>query len=64
MSRDAVQTAATLLETFEARRTLALGVEHADPLDVEYSARVDFFDFAMEAVQDARGIRLERRLIG
>jgi len=49
-----------LLQTYEARRTLALGAEHADPLDLHYAAQVDAFDFAMEAVVDDRGIRLER----
>lgn len=54
-------TAAALFNTFEAKRTLSLDAEHADPLDVEYASRVDLFDFAMEAVRDERGIRLERR---
>jgi len=58
---EAVQTAAALRSTYEAHRTLALDAEHADPLDVEFASRVDLFDFAMEAVRDERGVRLERR---
>ena len=57
----ATETAAALLATDEARRTLALGVEHCDPLDVEYASRVDVFDFAMEVVRDERGLRVEKR---
>jgi 2-phosphosulfolactate phosphatase len=58
---DAEQIADALLATEEARRTLALGAEHCDPLDVAYAARVDHFDFAMEVVRDERGLRLEPR---
>lgn len=56
-----IETAAALLATNEARRTLALGPPHSDPLDVEYAARVDAFDFAMEVTSDDRGLRLEQR---
>ena len=58
---DAAATAAALLSTDEARKTLALGAEHCDPLDIEFAARVDAFDFAMEVVRDERGLRLEPR---
>ena len=59
--REVARTVAALLSTNEARRTLALDAEHSDPLDVEYASQVDVFDFAMEAVRDERGVRLERR---
>lgn len=58
---DADDTARTLLGTMEARRTLSLGAEHCDPLDIEYAARVDRFDFAMEVTIDDVGRRLEAR---
>lgn len=58
---DAAQTSAALFSTYEAHRTLALDEEHTDPFDVEFASRVDLFDFAMEAVRDDRGLRLERR---
>lgn len=58
---DAATTAAALLATEEARRTLALGPDHCDPLDIEYAARIDTFDFAMEVTRDERGLRLEPR---
>lgn len=54
-------TSAAVLATDEARRTLALGPEHCDPLDIEYAIRVDAFAFAMEVVRDERGLRLEKR---
>lgn len=50
-----------LLETVEARRTLSLGPEDCDPLDLEYASRVDRFDFAMEVTIDHLGHRLEAR---
>jgi 2-phosphosulfolactate phosphatase len=58
---DEAKTAAALLATDEARRTLALGSEHCDPLDIEYASRVDVFGFAMEVIRDERGLRLEKR---
>ena len=58
---DADTTARALLATDEAARTLALGPDHCDPLDIEFAARVDAFDFAMEVVRDEHGLRLERR---
>jgi 2-phosphosulfolactate phosphatase len=54
-------TCAAILATDEARRTLALGPEHCDPLDIEYAIRVDEFDFAMEVIRDERGLRLDKR---
>jgi 2-phosphosulfolactate phosphatase len=51
-------TAAALLATDEAARTLALGPEHADPRDIELAAVVDAFDFAMEVERTDRGLRL------
>jgi len=45
---EAEATAAALLATEEAAKTLALGSEHTDPRDIELAAAVDEFDFAME----------------
>lgn len=61
MDKRAAETAVALVETAEASKTLALGPEHVDPLDIEFAARVDEFDFAMEVIRDDRGLRLERR---
>ena len=58
---DVDATAQALLATKEAARTLALGPDHCDPLDIEFAARIDAFDFAMEVVRDEHGLRLERR---
>lgn len=58
---EAEATTAALLETLEAERTVALGPEHCDPMDIELAGRVDAFDFAMEVVRDDRGLRLEAR---
>ena len=58
---DASATAERLLETMEASRTLALGAEHCDPLDIEFASQVDRFDFAMEVTTDDLGRRLEAR---
>ena len=58
---DAEATARALLATHEATRTLALGPDHCDPLDIEFASRIDAFDFAMEVVRDEHGLRLERR---
>lgn len=58
---DAAATAAALLATDQAARTLALGPDHCDPADIELAARVDAFDFAMEVVADDVGLRLHKR---
>lgn len=58
---DATATSRALLATEEARRTLSLGAQHCHPLDIEYAARVDVFDFAMEVRRDEVGLRLEAR---
>ncbi|MGB0113132.1 MAG: 2-phosphosulfolactate phosphatase [Ilumatobacteraceae bacterium] len=55
---DAAETATALLATAEARKTLALGPDHCDPIDIELAATVDAFDFAMEAERTDRGLRL------
>jgi 2-phosphosulfolactate phosphatase len=55
---DGAATARYLLTCDEALRTLALAGEHADPDDIAFAARVDAFDFAMEATRTARGMRL------
>jgi 2-phosphosulfolactate phosphatase len=56
-------TSAALLATDEARRTLALGAPHVDPLDIELAAAVDAFDFAMEVERTDRGLRLSARTV-
>ncbi len=58
---DSSRTAEQLLDTMEASRTLALGAEHCNPLDIEFASRVDRFDFAMEVTADDIGRRLEVR---
>ncbi len=58
---DASTAAEQLLRTSEARRTLALGPDHCDPLDIDFALRVDLFDFAMEVTTDRLGRRLEPR---
>lgn len=55
----AAATRRELLQTMEARRTRTLGPEHGDPADIEYAARVDRFDFAMEVTTDPFGRRLQ-----
>jgi hypothetical protein len=45
----------------EAAKTLALGPEHCDPLDIDFAATVDAFDFAMEVERTALGLRLTAR---
>jgi 2-phosphosulfolactate phosphatase len=55
---DTHATAAALLASDEAARTLALGPEHTDPRDIELAAAVDAFDFAMEVERTERGLRL------
>jgi len=39
-----------------AHRTLRLGEGHSDPEDIIYAARIDIFDFAMEATRTSHGI--------
>jgi 2-phosphosulfolactate phosphatase len=55
---DAAATSAALLATDEAARTLALGPDHCDPMDIELAAAVDVFDFAMEVERTPYGLRL------
>ena len=57
----AAATAAALRDTDEAARTLALGADHCDPMDIELAAAVDAFDFAMEVERTDRGLRLVAR---
>lgn len=57
-------TAAALLASEEAERTLALGPEHADPLDIDLAAAVDAFDFAMEVERTPLGLRLVAQTVG
>jgi len=56
-------TAAALLTTEEAAKTLALGSEHADPRDIELAAAVDAFDFAMEVERTDLGLRLAPSIV-
>ena len=55
---DAGAVAAELLATDEATRTLSLGPEHCDPADIEFAARLDVFDFAMEVERTPDGLRV------
>lgn len=58
---DAARTAQEVRESEEARHTLGHGPVSAPPEDIDLATRVDAFDFAMEVVRVAGGIRLERR---
>jgi 2-phosphosulfolactate phosphatase len=58
---DVEGTAAAVLRTREAARTLALGPEHTDPRDIEFAVRVDAFDFAMQADDTPDGLLLQMR---
>jgi 2-phosphosulfolactate phosphatase len=53
-------TADAIRTSDEAARTLVLGPEHVDPLDIDYCVDIDRFDFAMEVTRDAIGHRLDR----
>jgi 2-phosphosulfolactate phosphatase len=55
---DPAAVATELLATEEAARTLALGVQHCDPADIEFAARLDAFDFAMEVERTPTGLRV------
>ena len=55
------QTQERLLETYEAKRCMALPSEHSHPDDVLLASHVDAFDFAMEIVRTSDGLRLEKR---
>ena len=57
---DPAAAAAAIHASDEAARTLVLGAEHVDPLDIDYSVDVDRFGFAMEVARDAIGLRLDR----
>ena len=57
---DAAATAAAVLASDEAARTLALGAEHVDPDDIVYATQVDRFDFAMEVRRVEGHLQLER----
>lgn len=58
---DAAATSRALLATREAIKTLALGPDHCDPMDIELAATVDAFDFAMEVDRTDLGLRLTAR---
>jgi len=60
---EAQATAAALLNTEEAARTLLLGAPHVDPCDIELAAAVDAFDFAMEVERTELGLRLVATLV-
>ena len=55
---EARATAAALLSTDEAARTLLLGLPHVDPRDIELAAAVDACDLAMEVERAELGLRL------
>ncbi len=57
---DAEATAAAVLRSDEAARTLALGGDDVDPDDIVYATQVDRFDFAMEVHRVDRGLQLVR----
>jgi 2-phosphosulfolactate phosphatase len=57
---DAEATAAAVLASDEAARTLALGGEHVDPDDIVFATQVDRFDFAMEVHRVDGRLRLVR----
>jgi 2-phosphosulfolactate phosphatase len=54
-------TAAALLATEEARRTLALGPEHCDPADIELAATITALDFATEVARTPLALRRTAR---
>jgi len=58
LTLDPERVAREVMQSDEARRTLALGAEHAHPSDIAYATRVDVFDFAMELQRDSEGSRL------
>ncbi len=57
---NAAQVAADVAATDEASRTLALGVGHVHPEDIDLAVDVDRYDFAMEVTRDELGLRLGR----
>jgi len=58
LALDPERVAHEVLQSHEARRTLALGAGHVHQNDVAYATRVDAFDFAMELRRDSDGSRL------
>lgn len=58
-SPDPTGVAREVAGTDEAARTLALGRDHVDPLDIEYATAVDRFDFAMPVTRTGEGLRLD-----
>lgn len=61
LALDSEAVAREVLQSDEARRTLALGAADAHPSDIAYATRVDAFDFAMELCRDSTGSRLVQR---
>jgi 2-phosphosulfolactate phosphatase len=59
---DAQRTSQVVATSYEARRTLTLGVGDVDPDDITYAARVDAFDFAMEVHRVDNRLRLDKTL--
>ena len=57
---DAARTVQFIAESDEAKRTLALGAGHVDPVDLTFATRVDCFDFAMEVHRLGDQLRLDR----
>jgi 2-phosphosulfolactate phosphatase len=56
----AAETARFVAASEEAARTLAIGAGHVHPEDVQRAIAVDAFDFSMEVVRTAIGLRLDR----
>jgi 2-phosphosulfolactate phosphatase len=54
-------TAAAVARSHEAERTLAVGVGHVDPADIDYATAVDRFDFAMVVQRVDGRLRLVRQ---
>ena len=54
------ETARVVATSDEAARTLAIGVGHVHPEDVDRAVTVDAFAFAMEVTRTPVGLRLDR----
>ena len=57
---DAERTSRMVAASHEALRTLTLGDGDVDPQDIDYSTRVDAFDFAMEVQRIGDRLRLDK----
>jgi 2-phosphosulfolactate phosphatase len=57
---DCVATRDKITSSEEARRTLALGPDHANARDIAFCTDIDRFDFALEATRIGARLRLDR----